>query len=167
MALDGILGDVDQVAVAGLLQQRRPLIVEKGDPVQEERFAERVRGAAVLVLPLTGPDPAPGPVRQLALEAIALETGSAIEYAEFPEQQGQGLSGRGYFLHQRFLELIANLTSMVTLAGVVLQADGSVYTPVLMKRAQTPVGDFPPPYPDIDPERAARPPRYYFTEDVW
>ena len=109
MALEGILGDVTTEKVAGLLQQRQPEIFDPEDPDQVNRLEARIRGAAVEVLLLTGANPPAGPVRDLAAEAIALQTASEIEYAEFPEQQVAGDHGRGYHLHQRYLELLARL----------------------------------------------------------
>lgn len=115
--------DVTQSKVAGLLQQRRPEILETADPVEVAKFEARVRGAAVEVVLLTGVDPPSGPIRDMAVEAIALQTGSEIEYAEYPEQQAQGLDGRGYHLHQRYLELLARLNEIIADLGGV-PADG-------------------------------------------
>lgn len=138
MALVGVRGDVTQDKVRGLLQQRNPRILDT-DPGQVARFEERVIGAAVMVVLLIGEEPAPGPLRELAAEAIANETAALIEYAEYPEQQTQGDAGRGYHLHQRYLELLAQLRAYVesgTTSGVV--------------GVPGPVGEFPPApaYPD-------------------
>ena len=54
MALDGVRGDVTQVKVAGLLQQRKPRILTDDDPDQVARFEERVKGASVAVVLLVG-----------------------------------------------------------------------------------------------------------------
>lgn len=140
MALTGVRGDVDQAKVAGLLQARRPDILDAADPAQVERFEARVRGASVTVVLLAGPDPAEGPLRDLAAEAIAAQTASEIEYAEYPEQQTQGDVGRGYHLHQIYLELLAQLRVYIetgTTSGVV--------------GVTAPVGSFPAPARDIDP----------------
>jgi hypothetical protein len=122
MALDGVRGDVTQPVVGGLLQARRPAILDATDPAEVAKFEARVVGAAVQVVLLVGTDPDAGPLRDLAVEAIATETASQIEYAEFPEQQGPGDIGRGYYLHQRYLELLALLRGYVesgTVTGVV------------------------------------------------
>lgn len=122
MALLGVRGDVSQEKVAGLLNQRRPRILDSEDSEQVTRFEERVRGAAVTVVLLVGEEPAEGLLRDLAAEAIANKAASEIEYAEYPEQQTQGDVGRGYHLHQRYLELLAQLTAYIqsgTTSGVV------------------------------------------------
>jgi hypothetical protein len=111
MALTGLLGDVTRDRVAALLHQRRPEILDTDVPEHLARYEARVRGAAVEVLLITGDDPAAGPVRDLAAEAIALEVASQTEYAEYPEQQVAGDEGRGYHLHQRYLELLSRLRS--------------------------------------------------------
>ena len=116
MALSGMLAEVTQLRVKSLLKERNPAILD-GVPGQVALFEETVRSAAVEVVLLTGSDDLPaGPLRALAVEAIACETGSLIEYATYPEQQGPGLNGRGYFLHQRFLELLRRLREE-TLSG--------------------------------------------------
>lgn len=122
MALAGVRGDVTQDKVAGLLQERRPGILDATDPEQVARFEARVTGAGVLVVLLVGVEPAAGLLREMAAEAIALETAAEIEYAEYPEQQTPGDTGRGHHLHQRYLELLAQLRSYIetdTASGVV------------------------------------------------
>lgn len=104
-----MLGEVSQTKVAGLLQQRRPAILDTENVDELAKFEARVRGAAVEVVLLTGADPDGGPIRDLAIEAIAMQTASEIEYSEYPEQQVAGDVGRGYHLHQRYLELLALL----------------------------------------------------------
>lgn len=140
MALTGVRADVTQSKVAGLLQARRPDILDSDDPEQVERFEGRVSGASVSVRLLVGEDPPAGLLRDLAAEAIAAEAGSQIEYAEYPEQQSPGDTGRGYHLHQRYLELLGQLRQYVE-SGT---TGGAVGTP-------GPVGSFPPPARDIDP----------------
>ena len=140
MALTGVRADVDQAKVSGLLQARQPDILDAGDPEQIERFEARVRGASVTVVLLAGEDPTQGLLRDLAAEAIALETAAEIEYAEYPEQQAPGDTGRGYHLHQRYLELLDQLRAYIetgTTSGVV--------------GVSAPVGSFPPAARDIDP----------------
>lgn len=148
-----LLAEVTQTRVAGLLQRRQPAILKSEDPEQVARFEDRVRGAAVEVVLLTGPDPAVGPIRDLAVEVIAQQTGSGIEYAEFPEQQAPGDSGRGYYLHQRYLELLARLREIITGAGGQVPDDGGTGG---VPAARAPLGSFPPPLREIDPE-----PNYY------
>lgn len=138
MALVGVRGDVTQAKVAGLLQQRKPRILTD-DPEQITRFEERVKGASVTVVLLVGENPEAGLLRDLAAEAIAHETASEIEYAEYPEQQTQGDQGRGFHLHQRYLELLAQLRAYVesgTTSGVV--------------GVPSPVGSFPEPARELD-----------------
>lgn len=144
-----ILGEVTQTMVAGLLQQRQPESLETEDVDQLARFADRVRGAAVEVVLLTGADPPAGPVRDLAVEAIALQTASEIEYAEYPEQQAQGLDGRGYHLHQRYLELLARLKEIISAVGGVPEDGGAGGIPT---GSRSPLGSFPEPLREIDPE---------------
>ncbi|NHA02032.1 hypothetical protein G5V59_26955 [Nocardioides sp. W3-2-3] len=109
MALDGMLDEIDETKIKGLLLRREdPMVFEETDV-----FEARVRGAAVEVVLLTGDDPDDLAIRALAVEAIAVQTASAIEYAEFPEQQAQGDTGRGYHLHQRYLGLLQRLQSLV------------------------------------------------------
>ncbi len=146
MALDGVRGDVTQVKVAGLLQKRKPRLLTDDDPDQVARFEERVKGASVAVVLLVGEDPDAGLLRDLAAEAIAHETAAEIEYAEYPEQQTQGDVGRGYHLHQRYLELLAMLRGYIesgTTSGVV--------------GVPAPVGSFPPARCYPDPAERVRP----------
>lgn len=155
--LTGMLVEVTQIRVAGLLQQRQPEILENV-PEELAKFEDRVRGAAVEVVLLTGADPPQGPIRNLAVEVIALETGSGIEYAEYPEQQVQGREGRGYYLHQRYLELLARLREIITGAGGSVPPDGGtggVHT------GRTPLGCFPDPLPEIEPVEPINP-RYFW-----
>lgn len=150
-----MLGEVTQTKVAGLLQQRRPAILETDNVEELAKFEARVRGAAVEVVLLTGLDPVEGPIRDLAVEAIALQTGSEIEYAEFPEQQVPGDVGRGYHLHQRYLELLARLRAIIDAAGGQVPDDGGAGG---VTTARSPLGCFPEPLREIDPE-----PNYYVT----
>lgn len=146
MALEGVRGDVTQVRVAGLLQQRRPTILDATDPAEVAKFEAIVRGAAVTVVLLVGEDPETGLLRDLAAEAIALETASQIEYAEFPEQQVPGDQGRGFHLHERYLELLAQIRGYVE-SGTV---SGAVGVP-------KPVGSFPVARAYPDPAEVVRP----------
>lgn len=151
MALSGMLGDVTQTRVRGLLEERDPRILDESIPDEVARFEARVQGAAVEVVALIGTDPAAGPLRSLAVEAITRQTASEIEYAEYPEQQNAGNIGRGYSLHQRYLELLARIQAIVTATGIP-NGDGT-----LTPSATAPSGSFPPadPYPDVvlgDPE---------------
>lgn len=115
--LSGLLADVTREKVAGLLEQRQPDIITSDDPADIARFEARVTGAGVEVIFIVGADRPASPLRTLAVEAIALQTASEIEYAEFPEQQAPGDEGRGYHLHQRYLELLAQLRQWVSAGG--------------------------------------------------
>ncbi len=141
MALDGMLDEIDETKIKGLLLRREdPMVFEETDV-----FEARVRGAAVEVVLLTGDDPDDLAIRALAVEAIAVQTASAIEYAEFPEQQAQGDTGRGYHLHQRYLELLQRLQSLVDAGHGPDDGEALPTTPA-------PVGSFPPAYrPIFDP----------------
>ncbi|GAB3867373.1 hypothetical protein GCM10028801_41210 [Nocardioides maradonensis] len=147
MTLNGMLAEVTQVKVKGLLQQRDPDILDPNLPDQVPFFEARVSGAARQVVLLTGPDPVAGPVRDLAVEAIAVQTASEIEYAEYPEQQTAGDSGRGYHLHQRYLELLAELRKVIENNGGVPTDGGAGGISTSTAR---PRGNFPPAqcYPD-------------------
>ena len=149
MAVAGILADVTPKRVRGLLLERAPALVVDADPDMVDTFENLVRGAAVEVVLLTGPDPAVGPIRDLAVEAIANQTASEIEYATYPEQQSPGDIGRGWHLHQRYLELLARLRGLLE-NSTVLQGDGSTYTPPSPTTAGRPRGRFSTPlgYPD-------------------
>jgi hypothetical protein len=136
MALSGLLAEVTQARVRGLLSKRDPAILDQDDADQLAPFEAQVRSAAVQVVLLTGDDPEAGPVRELAVTAIAYQTGSEIEYATYPEQQAPGDTGRGYFLHQRYLELLAQLRELT---------GGGITVPVVGRGA--PQGSFPPPEP--------------------
>lgn len=148
MALTGILADITQEKVSAPLNQREPEILTSAEPEQVQRFEDMVRSAAVEVVLLTGPNPPTGPIRDLAVEAIALQTASAIEYSEFPEQQVAGDEGRGYYLHQRYLELLAQLRTIIANAGGQVPPDGGAGGVANNKR---PRGRFPAPMPYPDP----------------
>lgn len=142
-----LVEDVTRDKVKGLLLQRQPEILESDVPDQLVLFLERVGGAATSVVLLTGSDPFPGPIRNLAAEAIAYETASVIEYADYPEQQGPGLDGRGYYLHQQYLEKLAELRAVIAALGGTIPPDGGEGGVSL---SPSPVGCFPQalPYPD-------------------
>jgi hypothetical protein len=147
MALTGILGDVTRERVSGVLYERDPELLNSDVPAEVAAYEALVRGAAVSVVLLTGLNPPLGSIRDLAVEAIALETGSAIEYAEYPEQQVQGEDGRGYYLHQRYLEKLADLRGIIAaLPGGVIPDDGEpIRGGTGLPRARMPA---PLPYPD-------------------
>lgn len=147
MPLPGMLAEVTRTRVKGPLQQRQPEILED-IPELLPVFEGRVRGAAVQVVLLTGLDPIPGAVRDLAVEAITLQTASAIEYADYPEQQVPGSDGRGYHLHQRYLELLEQLRVIINNAGGQVPPDDALDNTT---GGPSPVGSFPcapAPYPD-------------------
>lgn len=129
MALSGLLGDVTRVKVAELLHQRQPRILHSDVPEQLARFEERVKQAGIEVRIVVGDNPPAGSIRDLAAIAIALEAASQTEYADYPEQQVQGEDGRGYFLHQQYLERLATLRMIVANAGGVVPADGEPVRP--------------------------------------
>lgn len=139
--------DVTQAMVAVLLQERRPPTLEVE---QFAKFSSRVDGAAVEVVLLTGYTPPEGPIRALAVEAIACQTASEIEYAEYPEQQSTGDVGRGWHLHQRYLELLARLREVIEGHGGVIPDDGGEQ-PVPATTVPRPQGNFPPPRAWPDP----------------
>lgn len=147
MALTGIRGDVTRNRISGVLLERDPELLDGDVPAQVEQYENLVRGAAISVVLLTGADPPTGSIRDLAVEAITLETASAIEYAEYPEQQVQGEDGRGYWLHQRYLEKLAEVRQIIADAGGVVPPDGE---PVRPTGHVIPRGNFPAalPYPD-------------------
>lgn len=124
MALPGMLAEVTQTRVKGLLMQRQPEILDATITAQVPIYEARVRGAAVEVVLLTGINPPAGPIRDLAVEAIACQTASEIEEAEYPEQQAQGDISRGSHLHQRYLELLRRLTELLDDLGGVIPPDG-------------------------------------------
>lgn len=148
MALTGILGDVTRSRISGVLYEREPELLDSDAPSEVQAFEALVRGAAISVVLLTGADPPAGSIRDLAVEAIVLETGSAIEYAVVPEQQEQGQDGRGYYLHQRYLEKLAELRAIIgALPGGVIPPDGE---PVRSAVIGLPAARMPAalPYPD-------------------
>jgi hypothetical protein len=147
MALSGMLAEVTQDRVAGLLEERQPDILDASVPAEVTKFEARVTDAAGRVVLLVGPDPVAGPIRSLAVDAISYETASEIEYATYPEQQAPGDTGRGYHLHQKFLETLADLKATLAQLGGV-PADGGAAGVVL--GVASPRGTFPPPqcYPD-------------------
>jgi hypothetical protein len=143
MTLSGVAAEVTKGMVGVLLKERPPDILDRtyGDP-PVSMFEETVRQIAAEVLPVAGPDPK-NAARDLTVQCIAYGVASNIEYAEFPEQQSAGDTGRGYFLGKRFRELLDQLTGM--------SKDGSGSGGV--SRAT-----FPPPQPYPDP--FGRPPQY-------
>ncbi|HXH77312.1 hypothetical protein [Nocardioides sp.] len=149
MALTGILEEVTRPRLSGgHLRERQSEILDSTVAAVIAGFEELVRSSSLQVVLLTGPNPPAGPLRDLAAEIITLETASAIEYGEFPEQQVQGEDGRGYFLHQRALELLADLTRRIADLGGVIPADGGSAG---VSPGLSPLGSFPPalPYPDL------------------
>lgn len=124
MALSGLLADVTRATVAEKLHQRRPTVLISDVPEQLARYEARVRSASLAVRILVGVDPPAGTIRDLAADTIALETASSTEYADYPEQQVQGGDGRGYFLHQQYLERLALLQQIIADAGGVVPDDG-------------------------------------------
>lgn len=126
MALVGVLGDVTQEEVKGSLLERDPELLDSDVPRLVVAFEQLVKLAGAQVRVIVGTDPPAGPIRELAAQAIAVETASLIEYAEYPEQQIQGEDGRGYFLHQKFLELLGTLSAWVASYGGTVPEDGGV-----------------------------------------
>lgn len=126
MALVGVLGDVTQEEVKGSLLERDPELLDSDVPRHVVAFEQLVKLAGAQVRVIVGTDPPAGPIRELAAQAIAVETASLIEYAEYPEQQIQGEDGRGYFLHQKFLELLGTLSAWVASYGGTVPEDGGV-----------------------------------------
>lgn len=147
MALVGVLGDVTQEDVRGSLLERDPELLDSAVPRLVAAFEQLVTLAGAEVRILVGPDPVAGPIRDFAALAIATETASLIEYAEYPEQQAQGEDGRGYFLHQKYLELLGSLRAWLAAYGGVVPPDGGVAPPAPqgLPRARF---QGPSPYPD-------------------
>jgi hypothetical protein len=129
MALTGLLADVTRASVAEKLHQRRPQVLISDVPEQLDRFEARVKSASLAVRVLVGADPPAGTIRDLAADTIALETASSTEYADYPEQQVQGEDGRGYFLHQQYLERLALLQQIIAEAGGTVPEDGEPVRP--------------------------------------
>lgn len=144
MALQELLADVTVPMIRSHLLER-PLEILETDPPNADLEA-RIAGAAVEVLLITGPDPQSARVRALAVEAIAVQTASELEYTAFPEQQAPGDTGRGYLLHQRYLELLKRLQSLADSGSI-----PGTETPPSVAR---PVASFPPPQPMPDPSLA-------------
>lgn len=152
MPLQGMLAEVTQAKVKGLLEKRSPDLVE--DPETVARFEALVSSAAVEVVLLAGVNPPGVRVRGLAVEAIAYQTASEIEYAVYPDQQVTGDLGRGAYLHRRYLELLARLEKIIEgNGGRVPGDDGPVVAPTGKPR-----GRFPAPmeYPDPSGVRGRR-----------
>ncbi|MGO1265604.1 MAG: hypothetical protein ACTMIY_03105 [Microbacterium gubbeenense] len=117
MALTGLAAEVTKSSIAILLLKRDPGVLDRTFGAGEEPlFDAHVRQVATEVIAVTGPDPK-GTTRELALQCIAYGVGSAIEYAEFPEQQMAGDQGRGWFLKKRFGELLDMLKGMPSGGG--------------------------------------------------
>ncbi|WP_221585559.1 hypothetical protein [Microbacterium sp. G2-8] len=113
MPLTGIASEVTESMVGVLLKERSPdMLFERtyGDPPQTI-FEATVQQIAAEVIPVTGADPQ-GATRELTLQCIAYGVASNIEYAEFPEQQGAGSQGRGYFLKRKFDDLLNTLRTL-------------------------------------------------------
>lgn len=149
MTLEGMLGEVTRLKVAGLLEERPPRIVESNNPADVARFEARVTGAAAAVVLLVGSDPVAGPIRDMAVECITLQTASEIEYAEFPEQNAPGDTNRGYHLHQLYLEQLSALRKVLENLGGV-PPDGGTGGVITTSK---PKGRFPAPSPYPDPVR--------------
>src|SRR5687768_15624007 len=126
MPLTGVLGDVTAEDLKGHLLERDPELLDSDVPRLVAAFEQLVKLAGADVRVVVGADPPAGPIRDLAVEAIAVETASLIEYAEYPEQQIQGGDGRGYFLHQKYLELLGTLRAWVAAYGGTVPDDGGV-----------------------------------------
>lgn len=112
MPLTGLAAEVAKPMVGVLLLERDPDILDRtvGNP-PEPVFDIYVRQAAAEVVAIVGTR-VKGDARELALQCIAYGAGSAIEYAEFPEQQTAGDTGRGWYLHKRFTELKEQLRTI-------------------------------------------------------
>lgn len=124
MALPGMLAEVTEARVKGLLLERQPDLLDPENPAEVARFEALVKGAAVEVVLLVGPNPPAGPIRDLAVTAVVYQTASEIEGAEYPEQQVQGDLSRAERLHQRYLELLRRLTEILDELGGTIPDDG-------------------------------------------
>jgi len=117
MALTGLAAEITKPMIGILLLERDPGVLDRTYGVPAEPvFEAHVRQITTEVVAVTGPNPQ-GTTRELALQCIAYGVGSAIEYAEFPEQQMAGEQGRGWFLKKRFGELLEMLKGMPTGGG--------------------------------------------------
>lgn len=131
--------EVTRVTINGLLLARAPEILDQPQEGEPDVFGDAVRGAAVEVIPISGPDPAPGPVRDLAVRCIAYGAASEIEAALFPEQQSLGDQSRAEYLRRRFDEIRGQLQDLI-------QSGSEIGVAASM----APAGGFPDPlsYPD-------------------
>ncbi len=148
MPLTGLAAEVTKANVGVLLAQRDPDLLDKtyGTP-PAPMFEAFVQQIAAEVIPVVGSNPT-GATRTLALQAIAYGVASNIEYAEFPEQQARGDSGRGYFLKLKFNDLMATLRGMPSSSDAIASGVSR--------------GSFPPASVYPDPLRQPRPrPRRY------
>ncbi|MGX9348154.1 hypothetical protein [Microbacterium sp. KNMS] len=127
--MTGIIDEVTKASVGVLLIERSPNVLDRvyGNP-PESVFDAFVQQIAAEVIPVTGPDPQ-GATRQLALQCMAYGIASSVEYAEFPEQQGPGGAGRGWFLKQKFNELLAMLRGMPGADGTVAGISRATFPP--------------------------------------
>lgn len=149
MPLTGLAAEVTKANVGILLAERAPDLLDKtyGTP-PAPMFEAFVQQIAAEVIPVVGSNPT-GATRTLALQAIAYGVASNIEYSEFPEQQSQGNSGRGYYLKLKFNDL------MTTLRGMPSSSSDAIASGISR-------GSFPPASVYPDPLRQPRPrPRLY------
>jgi hypothetical protein len=104
-----LIDAIGKEAVRVHLAEREPDLVDRADAAGVTLFTSLRTAVAAQITIIVGVDPAPGPVRDLAVQAAAYEIASQFEYACFPEQQTAGNIGRGWFLHQRFEQMLATL----------------------------------------------------------
>ena len=143
MALEGLAAALQKSMVGTLLIERDPGILDRtyGSP-PGPLWDAYVTQIAAEVITVVGADPTAGPVRDLAVQCLAYGVASQIEYAQFPEQQTAGNVGRGWFLKQKYNELLAMLRTMPTGAAGV--------------RTSVSKASFPPARPWPDPIRERR-----------
>lgn len=112
-----LIDAVTKAMVKVHLVERDPALIDRVDGVTP-MFDTLRTAVGVQVTVIVGTDPAIGPLRDLAMQAIAYEVASQFEYACFPEQQTAGNIGRGWSLHQRFLEMLTTLKGASSGTGV-------------------------------------------------
>jgi hypothetical protein len=105
--MGSLIDDVTPRRVRALLVNREPALLATAD-ANHDLFTETVAGIAAEVVPIVGVDPAPGPIRDLAVWAITLGTAASLETGLYPEQQ-LGEDARARELRVRYLGVLSQL----------------------------------------------------------
>jgi hypothetical protein len=98
---------LDPRQVQALLVNRQVDLLNPASP-EHDLYSQTVTGVATEIVPIVGADPAPGPVRDLAVWCLALGVAASLETALFPEQQ-LGEDARARELRVRYLAVRAEL----------------------------------------------------------